>query len=91
LRQPQIFSHSEGVYKYGKRQEILLLKVKALQLLSHEISGDDESPGYTSYQLNLIMNDGSRENVVSYGQKDNAIADSQKLADYLGLKLWNGI
>jgi len=63
--------------------------VHALQLFGHYVSGD-EGRGYTSYQLNLVMKDRSRVNLVDHGNLDGVREDAQKLARHLGVKLWDG-
>ncbi len=84
------FIASEGVYKNGSKEQVLLLKVRGLQLLSHEVSVNDGSD-YTDYQLNFVFHDNERRVIASYATKQNALKDAQQLADYLGMKLWSAV
>jgi hypothetical protein len=63
--------------------------VHALQLLSELVRGDKKS--YLSYELNLVLKDGSRVNVVDHGSLVKLREDAQTLADFLGKPVWDAI
>jgi len=73
-----------------ENHSILLSQIHALQLLSDYISKVDDS-GYYNYELNLVLKDGSRKNVIYSGNKKAIIKDSQSLAAFLNISLWNAI
>ena len=52
-------------------------------------SGDKSR--YYSYELNLVLEDGSRLNVIDHGNVEAIRADAQKLAAFLGKPLWDAI
>ena len=83
------FNHENGFYTRGRGAPLLLLQIRALQLLSEHNDSDDGN--YTSYQLNLILSDDKRQNIVIYANRQNAIDDAKKLADFLDLTLWSNI
>lgn len=66
-----------------------LSDVHALQLLSELVRGDKKS--YLSYELNLVLKDGSRVNVVDHGSQVKLREDTQTLSDFLGKPVWDAI
>lgn len=71
------------------RERVPFEAVHALQLLEHWESGE-ESGGYYSYQLNLVMKDRSRIAVVDHSKLEVIRQEAQQLAAHLGVKLWDG-
>jgi len=63
--------------------------IHALQLISEYCSDSDSS--YTSYELNLVLADGRRINLVDHGNRKKLIADAQTLAKFLAVPLWNAL
>lgn len=74
-----------------------LKNVYALQILGETVhtpssgTGSDWSAGSTfdSYELNLVLNDGSRINVVDHGNIDTIRCDAARLSEFLGVPLWD--
>lgn len=64
-----------------------LNQVKAIQILSEYCRSDKSS--YTSYELNLVLKDASRLNVVDHGKRSQLIADAETLSSFLGIPIWN--
>lgn len=67
-----------------------LSQIVALQLIGEHISSTDSdgrSSSYRSYELNLVLKDGSRLNVMNHGNKDSIEADASTLAEYLGVPI----
>jgi hypothetical protein len=62
--------------------------IQALQLLKERVSGDDSD--YDSYELNLVLRDGKRVNVVDHGNLKLLRADAQQVRLMLGCPLWDG-
>jgi len=93
------FNKSTGYFHKDKTQEIKSLTItedantfkldtiKALQILPETISDDDSS--YTSYEINLVFEDGSRYNVVDHGHRNSIEQDAATLSDFLGIPAWN--
>lgn len=67
----------------------MLDDICAIQLISEYCSGDDSS--YYSYELNLVLKDASRINVIDHGNKTRILEDTQILADFLDVPVWNAI
>ncbi len=53
------------------------------------VSGNKSS--YYSYELNLVLNDGSRINVVDHGNLKRLRSDTQTLSQFLGKPVWDAI
>jgi hypothetical protein len=51
-------------------------------------SGNNSS--YYSYELNLVLKNASRLNVVHHGNKLAMLADAKKVAGFLKVPLWDG-
>ena len=61
--------------------------IHALQLISEYCRGNKSS--YYSYELNLVLQNGSRINVVDHGSRSKLRADAEKLASFLGKPVWD--
>ena len=74
-----------------------LTNVYALQILRETVhtsssgTGSDRSSGSTfdSYELNLVLNDGSRINGVEHGKIDATRRDAARLSEFLGVPVWD--
>ena len=64
-----------------------LSSIHALQLLSEYISGSKNS--YHSYELNLVLNDGRRINVVDHGNLKRLRSDAKTLSQFLDKPVWD--
>ncbi len=94
---PVVFDKSIGLYWKGKRPAnpahakpgkwTRLSNIIGIQLLSEYVSGSESS--YHSYELNLVLEDGSRLNVVDHGKSDALAKDAQKLAHFLNVPVWD--
>lgn len=63
-----------------------LSDVHALQLISERCSSKNGS--YLSYELNLVLNDGTRINVVDHGNLGDLKRDSRLIAELISKPLW---
>ena len=63
--------------------------IHALQLISEHCRGNKSS--YYSYELNLILNDGSRMNVIDHGNKKELEEDAMTLSAFLDKPVWDAI
>ncbi len=68
---------------------VKLENIYAIQLISEYCSGDKSS--YYSYELNLVLEDGERINVVDHGNKKQLREDSKILSSFLKIPLWDAI
>ncbi len=64
-----------------------LSSIHALQLLSEFVSGSKNS--YYSYELNLVLNNGSRINVVDHGNLERLRGDANMLSQFLDKPVWD--
>jgi hypothetical protein len=64
-----------------------LKRVHALQIISEYCK--TKKSYYYSYELNLVLDDGSRINVVDHGNQTALRADAQILANFLNKPLWD--
>jgi hypothetical protein len=60
--------------------------IHAVQILSEYIGGKQS---YYSFELNLVLMDGKRLNVVDHGDLNRIQSDSQKLSDFLNVPVWD--
>ncbi len=64
-----------------------LSDIKAIQVIRERISSKNGS--YHSYEINLVLNDASRINVIDHGKHQAVIEDAETLALNLGVPLWD--
>ena len=62
--------------------------IHAVQLLSEYVSGQKSS--YYSYEMNLVLKDGTRLNVIDHGSRTRIQRDAAKIAAFIGCPLWDG-
>jgi hypothetical protein len=79
---PYEASNRDGIKHYAK-----LEGVRALQIISERCQSKNSS--YYSYELNLVLEDGSRKNVIDHGNLERLRADAEKLAAFLGKPVWD--
>jgi hypothetical protein len=96
---PRVFDRARAMFWRGRRQPAMmssgghkgpwtpLSAIYALQLISEYVSGDKNS--YYSYELNLVLADGNRINVVDHGNLEHLRADAQTLARFLDRPIWD--
>jgi hypothetical protein len=98
---PRVFDQSRASFWHGRKEPAMLnaagrsenstplASIHALQLLTEYVSGNKNS--YYSYELNLVLNDGSRINVVDHGNLKRLRSDTQTLSQFLGKPVWDAI
>lgn len=96
---PIVFDRRRGDYWKGRRapyevtnrseleEWVELDRIHALQIVSEHCRSDDSS--YYSYELNIVLDDGSRLNVVDHGNRAELRADAEALAAFLERPLWD--
>ena len=62
-------------------------QIHALQLISEYCRSNKSS--YYSYELNLVLRDGERINVVDHGKLSRIVEDANALSAFLGKPVWN--
>lgn len=95
---PIVFDRYRGYFWKGRKapNEVLnigVLKeacklddIHAVQIISELCSGKSS---YYSYEMNLVLHDGRRYNVVDHGDQTKIRADAQALAAFLNVPVWD--
>lgn len=101
---PIVFDTSHGFFCKNRRKpeysftvvdiknHVPLTRIHAIQLISERVSSSSNrgrSTTYKSHELNLVLDDGTRLNVVDHGCITTIRADAQRLAAFLGKPLWD--
>jgi len=97
---PATFHKGAGIYYKGylppRRMEDIvppraakLADIHAIQLISEHCSGTGSSPGFTSHELNIVLHDGRRANVIDHGTPDRLRRDAAALGEFLGVPVWD--
>jgi len=96
---PRVFDHQLAAFWRGRKDptpmdvverdgsSASLSSIYALQLLSEFISGSKSN--YYSYELNLVLDDGSRINVVDHGNLERLRSDASTLSQFLDKPVWD--
>lgn len=96
---PNIFDKRVGLYWKGRLSirdrlftgkkivSINLKDIKAIQVLKEEVQ-TEEAP-YTCYEINLVLINNERHNVVQYGDEFPTISDAKRIADFLDIPVLN--
>lgn len=63
--------------------------IHALQIISEYVRSSKNS--YTSYELNLVLRDGKRINVVDHGNLEKLREDAKTLSSFLGKPVWDAV
>ena len=99
MTMPRVFDTFYGCYYKGRKKPkhdfenekkhaiTHLADVKAIQVLRERVRGKNSS--YYSYEINLILQDASRINIIDHGKQQSVIEDAQTLATTLGVPLWD--
>ena len=101
LGKPIVFDKFSGLYWKGRTRNglpprkgelihsALLSEVHAIQLIPEWVRGSENS--YYSYELNLVLNDCRRMNVVDHGGRSCIREDADILSQFLGVPVWDAI
>ena len=89
---PIVFNkHSNRFYrgfnKQHPKKSTVLSNIVALQIIGETISGEDGS--YKSFELNLVLKDATRINVVDHGKLKTIIIDAEVLSKQFNLPIWH--
>jgi hypothetical protein len=64
-----------------------LNEIHAIQLLSQYVRSDKKS--YYLYELNIVMNDGKRHNIMKHGSKRFIRSDAEVISRFLDIPVWD--
>jgi hypothetical protein len=67
----------------------ILNEIHAIQLVSDYFDGS--STPYYTYQLNLVLKDANRRNVINHGKQNAVEQDAEKLAQFLDVPIWSAL
>ncbi|MBU4486561.1 MAG: hypothetical protein KKD38_06495 [Candidatus Delongbacteria bacterium] len=95
---PRVFDKGMGFYWKGSEEPnqminpeyqkyIKLNEIHAIQLISEWVRGNKTS--YTSYELNIVMKDKRRINVIDHGNLKSIREDTSSLAEFLNVPVWD--
>tara|TARA_Y100000589_G_scaffold286795_1_gene287135 strand:- start:274 stop:849 length:576 start_codon:yes stop_codon:yes gene_type:complete len=73
--------------KKQKKNCTKLSNISGIQVL-REYVVRQKSTNYSSFEINLVLKDGNRLNVIDHGDEYNVIQDAKKLANFLNLPIW---
>ncbi len=65
--------------------------IHAIQLLSEYIIGDRKHASYYNYEINLVLTDAARMNVIDQSDRELVIKNANIIAEFIGKPLWSGI
>jgi len=71
----------------NSKDHVFLNTIVAIQLLGETIQSDDRN--YNSFELNLVLTDGTRKNVVDHGNLPTLIKDARILSEFLAVPIWH--
>jgi len=98
---PIVFDKRHGYFWKGRKNPdevadkrslkhfAMLNDIHALQLVAERCTGKNSS--YYSYELNLVLNDASRINVIDHGNLKRIQEDTATLATFLDQPVWSSI
>jgi hypothetical protein len=96
---PVVFDKRRGVFwrgrvapheltnRHERSNQTSLNEIHALQLVSEYCRSDKSS--YYSYELNLVLTDGRRINVVDHGNQTSLREDADALSTFLDTPVWD--
>tara|TARA_R110002111_G_scaffold66446_6_gene108294 strand:- start:2743 stop:3408 length:666 start_codon:yes stop_codon:yes gene_type:complete len=96
---PRVFDKQIGYYykayspgshyrnRRSSKSHIPLKSIIAIQLIGEHVKNDKGS--YKSFELNLVLNDGSRNNVIDHGNLKSIISDAEILSNFLNIPIWH--
>ncbi len=70
----------------NKMNQGMLSDIHAIQLIRERISSDKSI--YTSYEINLVLKNGERVNVMDHGSWSDIERSAKDLAGFLGVPIW---
>ncbi|HEY5576364.1 MAG TPA: hypothetical protein VIK34_06570 [Clostridiaceae bacterium] len=91
--QPISFDKASGVFKGGRKQNVKFDDIYALQLITRVVQVKTPPKGQmekiNTYELNLVLNDGSRVNVIAHGGSKEIREDGDTISNFINKPLWD--
>jgi hypothetical protein len=96
---PIVFDKTSGFYLKGYNtnnatkknsktsEQIALNTIVALQIIGENVRGSKSS--FNSFELNLVLKDGSRKNIVDHGSLKSIVDDADLLSTFLDIPIWH--
>ncbi len=66
-----------------------LSSVEALQIIKERVRTKNSS--YKSYEINLVLENGSRRNVIDHGNYEAVKKDAETISEFLGVPYWDAV
>lgn len=97
---PMVFDDQEGYFWRGKEMpkwherhdeddfSIPFSRIHAIQILSEYVSARHS---YHSYEINLVLKNGSRVPLIDHSVKRSIISDAERLGRFIGVPVWSAI
>ncbi|MEM6801507.1 MAG: hypothetical protein AAF696_08885 [Bacteroidota bacterium] len=97
--QPTVFDKRHGYFYKGRKNTdknsekarvkhlVKLENIHALQVLKEYNSGSESS--YYSYEINLVLKDSRRVNVIDHGNLQQVKDDASRLSEFLNVPIWD--
>ncbi|WP_299362417.1 hypothetical protein [Winogradskyella sp.] len=96
LFKPRVFDKQLGFYhksyKFKPETRYLTNQFELNRIIAIQIIGEtitDEDGSYGSFELNLVLEDGTRRNVVDHGNLKSIIDDAHVISDFLNVPIWH--
>ena len=83
---------NDAVQEHSVRKIAMIDKVHAIQLLHEFVKRMTSTSGprwVGTYEMNIVIADGSRVTVVRHCDKESMLKDAEKLSIFLGKPIWN--
>ncbi len=86
---------SQRIERADLKVKCKLVEIEAVQVIAEWVrsrssgSSGSGNSSYYSYEINLVLKDASRLNVVDYGNYRGVVDSAQKLSRYLNVPLWD--
>ncbi|HEX2945190.1 MAG TPA: hypothetical protein VHT96_04470 [Clostridia bacterium] len=74
--------------KKAEKASAILSNIHAIQLIAKIVRGKKI---YYCYELNLVLNNAERINIISHGNKKRIRADAHTLSEFLAVPVWDAI
>ena len=96
---PIVFDIKEGYFWKGREspneyfdkshlKDLARIKdIHALQIIEEYVSTENSS--YYSYELNLVLRNGKRFNLIDHNKYEDIYNEAKQLCDYLSIVLWD--
>ena len=72
---------------YGHKVDILLSKIVAIQVIGEIV--EDESTNFNSFELNLVLDNSKRINILDHSNLSGILQDAKQLSEFLDISIWH--